>query len=176
MRIAILYASDEGQTEKIAHYIGAGLRRDGHEVTLTTIKDLSPDFQLGDFNKVLIGASIHMSNHQRYVVKWVSENLNALQHVPNAFFSVSMAASDMTVAGQSEVQGYLKSFVKQTGWIPDHVAPFAGALKFNRYGFFKRLLMLQLVRIKRLDIDTSRDTEFTDWRKVDEFITSQSMI
>lgn len=176
MRTIILYASDDGQTEKIAHYIGAGLRSNGQVVTISAIKDLKPDFQLIDYNQVIVGASIHMSRYQAHVVKWVKDYLPALQQIPNAFFSVCMAASDTTAAGQSEAQNYINTFVNQTGWTPDKVSSFGGALMFSKYGFFKRFLLMALVRSKALEIDTSRNTEFTDWRHVDNFIALQSTV
>jgi menaquinone-dependent protoporphyrinogen oxidase len=43
---------------------------------------------------VIVGASIHMGKHDDYVLDFVRENRDALECLPSAFFSVSMAAHD----------------------------------------------------------------------------------
>ncbi len=57
------------------------------------------------------------------------------------------------------------------GWYPAGVANFAGALRYTRYGFFKRLLMRSIARKEGSpDLDARRDYEYTDWSAVNGFV------
>ncbi|MCE3247433.1 MAG: protoporphyrinogen oxidase [Geminicoccaceae bacterium] len=48
-------------------------------------------------------------------------------------------------------------------------ASLAGALRYSRYGFLKRLLMRLIVWREGGDTDDSRDYDYTDWDAVDGF-------
>ena len=59
---------------------------------------------------MIVGASIHMGKHEDYVLDFVRENRDALERLPSAFFSVSMAAHDNI----EEAEGYIEEFVRET--------------------------------------------------------------
>jgi menaquinone-dependent protoporphyrinogen oxidase len=46
---------------------------------------------------------------------------------------------------------------------------FAGALKYTRYSWLKRMLMKHIAEKEGGDVDTSRDFEYTDWEQVTRF-------
>jgi len=166
MRILVPYATSEGQTESIAQYIAEVIRAHGHEaeaVDLTSSNDPLP----GDWDGVVVGSSIHMGKHDKALGPYVERNLAGLQAVPSAFFSVSLAAH----GDELEAEGYVAEFEKKTGWQPDLVALFAGALLYTHYGFVKRHVMKQIARHKpgNLDTDTSRDYVYTEWDGVRRF-------
>lgn len=169
IRILIPYGTSEGQTARIAEYLANVIRDQGHEAYPVDIKrsgDLEPD----DYDAVIVGASIHMGKHESYVRDFVRENRDALERLPTAFFSVSLAAHDDTEQARKEVEGYVDRFVQQTGWCPSKVGCFAGALLYTRYGFFKRWIMKKIARDKGSpDTDTSRDYLYTDWNSVKRF-------
>jgi menaquinone-dependent protoporphyrinogen oxidase len=53
---------------------------------------------------------------------------------------------------------------------PDMTATIAGALKYSRYGFFKKRIMRNIVKKSGgKELDMSRDYEYTDWQQVDRF-------
>lgn len=58
---------------------------------------------------------------------------------------------------------------RETGWRPDEVAAFAGALKYSEYGPLTRVVMKRVARRYGGDTDTSRDYEYTDWDEVAAF-------
>jgi menaquinone-dependent protoporphyrinogen oxidase len=119
---------------------------------------------------VVVGASVHMGKHQKWVRRFVKHNRTRLERQGRAFFSVSMAAWDPTEAGRKEVQRYLDEFARETGWRPARVAAFAGALPFTKYNFFLRWVMKKIARSKGSpELDTSRDYEYTDWERVHGF-------
>ena len=98
---------------------------------------------------------------------FVRAKREALERLPSAFFSVSLAARD----DPDEARGYVERFVDETGWRPDAVGVVAGALRFTRYGFIKRRVMRKLAADRGdMDTDTTRDHVYTDWQGVDRFV------
>ena len=62
-----------------------------------------------------------------------------------------------------------EAFPAKLGWAPTTVEVFAGALRFSRYGFFRRHAMIAIARKELGAIDPSRDHVYTDWAQVDGF-------
>ena len=58
---------------------------------------------------------------------------------------------------------------KETGWRPDKVGLFAGAIKYSQYGSLTRFLFKLVAAVTAEDTNTSRDYEYTDWNKVEGF-------
>ena len=165
-KILIGYGTTEGQTARIAEYIADVIRGQGHEAQVLDLKR-SKDVPLDGTDAVVIGGSIHMGKHEESVGDFVRKNRGALEHLPSAFFSVSLAAhGDMENA-----RAYVENFEQQTGWRPTQVGYFGGALLYRQYGLIKRLMMKKIVRDKpgNLSLDTSRDHEYTEWDDVRRF-------
>ena len=165
-KILIGYGTTEGQTARIAEYIADVIRGQGHEAQVLDLKR-SKDVPLDGTDAVVIGGSIHMGKHEESVGDFVRENRGALERLPSAFFSVSLAAhGDMENA-----RAYVENFEQQTGWRPTQVGYFGGALLYRQYGLIKRLMMKKIVRDKpgNLSLDTSRDHEYTEWDDVRRF-------
>lgn len=164
--ILIVYASDEGQTAKIAQGLEARLERDGHRATVQPVEvDPSPE----DYDAIVVGAPIHVGRFPKAMLDYVRRNLHALRTRPNAFLAVCLAAVGDDEKSRTTVDGYLTSFRAETGWNPDQSEAFAGALRYRRYGPLKRMLMRRIARNGGLDEDASRDHEYTDWDAVDRF-------
>jgi menaquinone-dependent protoporphyrinogen oxidase len=163
----VVYGTGEGQTAKVADRIVDALVARGHEATAVNATDLPADLAVADFDAVLVGASIHAGKHQATVGAFVESNRDVLASKPTAFFQVSLSSADE--GGREQAAGYVEEFVEQTGWHPDRIGLFGGALRYSEYGFLKRLMMKQLAKRALPDVDTSEDTEFTDWEEVDSF-------
>src|ERR687884_2368911 len=91
--ILVPYGTTEGLTAKISEYVAEVARSHGHEAYPVDVKSSGAHDPDG-YDAVIIGASIHMGKHEDYVVDFVRENRDALEHLPSAFFSVSLAAHD----------------------------------------------------------------------------------
>jgi menaquinone-dependent protoporphyrinogen oxidase len=168
-RVLIAYGTNEGQTAKIAEYLADTLRGNGCVADPVDIKH-SPAPHLENYDAVIVGASIRLGKHQRYVRDFVKQNRPALERLPTAFFSVSLSAHDQTEAAGKEIVRCLAEFAQQTGWRPGKVGIFAGALLYTRYGFITRWIMRKIARDKGSpDLDTSRDYVYTDWENVKRF-------
>src|SRR5215203_5066443 len=166
MRVLILYGTTEGLTTRISEYVAEVIRGHGHQADAVDLKGSgtpNPD----DYDAVIVGASIHMGKHEDYVLEFVRNNLDALERLPSAFFSVSMAAHD----NMEEAQGYIEEFVRETGWQPAKVGLFGGALLYTHYGFIKRHLVNQIARDKRIPArHPSQDYVYTECDAVKHFL------
>jgi menaquinone-dependent protoporphyrinogen oxidase len=167
-KILIAYGTSEGQTAKIAEQLAGFIRAQGHDAFTGDIARGAPG--PAGYQAVIVGASVHKGKHQRWVVDYVRRNRPALEHLPSAFFSVSLAIQDGTEKGRLEAEGYVETFVKETGWYPEKVGLFAGALVYTKYNFLLRWVMRRIARSKGTrDLDTSRDYVYTDQDAVKRF-------
>ena len=162
----VLYGTGEGQTAKVTDRIVEVLADRGHEATAVNVAE-SENLGLDDYDAVLVGVSIHVGKHQPAVVEFVEANRDALAEKPTAYYQVSLSSA--TEEGRAEAAGYVEAFVETTGWTPDRIGLFGGALRYSEYGFLKRLIMKQIAKRKLPDEDVSRDVEFTDWEEVEAF-------
>ena len=167
-KILIAYGTSEGQTAKIAEQLAGFIRAQGHDAFPVDISRGAP--APAGYGAVIVGASVHKANHQRWVVDYARRNRPALEHLPSAFFSVSLAIADGTEKGRLEAEGYVETFVKETGWSPEKVGLFAGALVYTKYNFLLRWIMRWMARSKgSRDLDTKRDYVYTDMAAVQRF-------
>ncbi|QPV62718.1 protoporphyrinogen oxidase [Halosimplex litoreum] len=165
----VCYGSSEGQTAKIADRIAARLRDRDHEATAVDAGALETDYPLGGFDAVVVGSSIHVGSHQASVRSFVEANAEALAALPTAFFQVSLSSVADDPEWRAEAARYVEEFLEDTGFQPDRIARFGGALRYSKYGFLKRLVMKRSAREATGDTDTSRDYEYTDWAEVEGF-------
>jgi menaquinone-dependent protoporphyrinogen oxidase len=164
----ILYGTGEGQTAKIAERIATAIGERGHETSTIGVRDRPDSFTLEGYDAVLVGASVHVGKHQDAVRDFVADNRDALSGMPTAFFQVSLSSANEEK--RQEAAGYVEAFITETGWHPDRIGQFGGALRFSEYGFLKRLVMKQIAK----DLLTEKrkpkgDIEFTDWDAVEAF-------
>ena len=164
----IVYASNHGQTARIASRIAGVLREDGDTVDLHEVgaaADLSPY----GYDAAIVGGSIHAGHHQRELVDWARHHAAALNGMPSAFFSVSLGAAENDDESREAARKYIDDFLDDTGWTPRRTEPIAGALQYREYDFFTRTLMRLIMRQEGHPTDTSRDYDYTDWDAVDRF-------
>ncbi|WP_433633243.1 flavodoxin domain-containing protein [Halomicrococcus sp. NG-SE-24] len=169
--ILIAYGTGEGQTKKVAEYIDSVLERRGLDVTTTRVSEAS-DIAVSEFDGVLIGASVNNRRHQPEVLVFVERHGQALADRPSGFFQLSLASAISSEWAREEAMDYVEKLTGTTGWHPDRVGLFAGALKYTQYDFKRRWLFKLAALAFGLDTDTSRDYEYTDWDDVERFATS----
>jgi menaquinone-dependent protoporphyrinogen oxidase len=167
-RVLIAFGTSDGQTRKIADFIAGALRERGCEAYPVDLRREMPDPRA--YDGVIVGAPVRRGKHPTYVGEFVRETRQALNEVPNAFYSVSLAVADGSEAGRGEAQGYVEEFLRLTSWRPLMTHLVAGALLYTRYNFLLRWVMKRIVRSKgSRDLDTARDYEYTDWPAVRRF-------
>lgn len=164
-RIYIPYGTTEGQTAKIAEFIADVFQAHGHDAAAADIKDAGDAIPDG-YDAVLVGGSVHVGKHEKYVGDFVRKNRDTLERLPSALFSVSMAAHGDT----ESAEGYVGKFEDETGWRPAQVGLFSGAIPYTHYEFVKRLIMKRIASSQGSpDTDTSRDYVYTEWDGVKHF-------
>lgn len=176
--IAVVYASREGHTQKIAERLAARLRRRGAIVEVVDAREALSGFDLGRYDAVILAASVHGGQHEREMREFVRQRRFVLQGMPVAFLSVSLtettaedakASPEARTRASDGVHDMLERFFRDTGFRPSQVRPIAGALLYTRYGLLKRLVMKHIAGKSGGPTDTSRDHDFTDWAGVDRF-------
>jgi menaquinone-dependent protoporphyrinogen oxidase len=175
MRIAILYATREGQTRRIAEYLAGAFQARDVFVDLYDLKE-TPEPDVGRYDALVLAASVHIGSYEPEMVRFVKRHRDNLSHA--AFVSVSMSAAgvgdvqrtpEQRQAAQRELDTVLQRFVKRTGWQPLHVQQVAGALLYTKYNFLVRFVMKQISKAAGGSTDTTRDHEYTDWAGLERF-------
>ena len=164
MRVFIAYGSTEGQTRKIAQTVSDQICGLGHDVELFDTSGLLGELSPSSFDKIIVAGSVHNKRHQESVELFAMANLKALQAKPTLFISVSIAAA--FEEGLPDAQSYVDSFVSDIGWQPGQTLLVAGAVRHGEYGYFKELVVEQIV-LKDLGLDDpKKDHEFTNWESL----------
>jgi menaquinone-dependent protoporphyrinogen oxidase len=170
--ILMVYGTTEGQSRKVVEFMAGHARVAGHEVEVVDADSFGPAWVFRVPDAVLVAASVHLGRHAAAVQRFVAERRELLDAIPTAFLSVSLSAAGE--GRRAEAEGYLAAFLAETGWRPTRAVSVAGALRYSRYGFLKRMLMKRIARSGGLPTDPSRDYEFTDWealgRLAEEFL------
>lgn len=165
----VVYGTGEGQTTKVADRIDDVLVERGHDVSTIDIDEIPGDFRLEEFDAVLVGTSIHVGKHHSAVREFVGTNRETLNARPTAFFQLSLSSAVDDPERRAEAARYVDELLEESGWQPDRIGLFGGALRYSKYGFLKRLMLKRIARDATGDVDTSRDYEYTDWEEVAAF-------
>ena len=163
--IYLPFGTVEGQTARIAEYLAYVIQEHGHKARTADLQT-SDGVLPPDCDGVIVGASVHMGKHEDSVTEFVKANKAALERLPSALFSVSLAV----VGDEERAEGFVEKFEQETGWRPAHVGLFAGALLYTQYGFFKRHMMKRIAGSQgSRDTDLTRDYVYTEWDGVRRF-------
>jgi menaquinone-dependent protoporphyrinogen oxidase len=167
-KLAVLYATTEGQTMKIASHIAARFKDQGHDVELHHV-DALEDFPPAKLDGVLLGGSIHEGHYQRYFERWIKAHRSQLAACPSGLFTVCLGIVSANEKEREEARAFPRQLSERTSWTPGHTAVFAGALKYTQYSWLKRALMKQIAKQEGAATDTSTDHEYTQWSEVNAF-------
>lgn len=171
--ILLLYSSVDGHTLRICQRLKQVIEESGeHEADGLRIVVRSIDdpisFDLSSFDKIVIGASIRYGRHRQSVYDFIGRHLPLLQSRENAFFSVNIVARKAE-KNRPETNPYLRKFLQQIVWQPNHVAVFAGKLDYPKYGFVDRQMIRLIMWITGGPTDPATVIEYTDWQAVEAF-------
>jgi menaquinone-dependent protoporphyrinogen oxidase len=179
-KIAIIFATREGQTRHVAERIAVDLRAAGAEVDVIELHAPHAtrpiDWYL--YTSACVASPVHLGKHERTVVDFVKLHRVHLEGLSTAFISVSLSEAGVEDMRRSEadrrqsaadVRRMIGDFVKETGWRPARVLPVAGALAYTRYNVLVRFVMKLIARKAGGPTDTTQDHELTDWTAVDRF-------
>ena len=171
MRALIIYASSEGQTEKIAQYLSEKLGENGIPAdTYNVVTHSADEIAIDSYDTVLIGSPLHYAEYDSRIEWCIRDNVEILNKLPTGFFSISLGIRSQHAADQHEVVKLTEDFLNELGFEPDVTTYFAGALQYSKYGWIKKRIMRWIAnKSGENDKDYSTDHEYTNWAEVDRF-------
>ena len=162
----IIYSSTDGHTKTICERISNFLDNND-EIKLTSLDEVEK-FDLSEFSRIIIGASIRYGKHSDKLYKFIKINKEVLDKKQGIFFSVNVVARKPEKDAPN-TNPYIKKFLKISSWRPKKLAVFAGRVDYPNYNFFDKYIIKFIMFITKGPTDTSQFYEFTDWSKVDNF-------
>ena len=162
----IIYSSTDGHTKTICERISNFLNNK-REIKIMSLDEASK-FDLSEFDKIIIGASIRYGKHSKKLYKFITINKSVLDQKQSIFFSVNVVARKPE-KNTPETNPYIKKFLKTSNWKPKKIGVFAGRVDYPNYGFFDKYVIKFIMFLTNGPTDTSQSYEFTDWSKVDKF-------
>jgi menaquinone-dependent protoporphyrinogen oxidase len=166
-KVLILYATNYGQTRTIAMKIAERFHDRGVQTDILDAKYTDQLPAPDGYDAIVIGSRVELGKHASTIVAYLREHRQAIERMPTAFFSVSMAAS--TPSAGPDPNGYMTTMFEDLGWKPTIFAAVAGALPYRRYNWFLRFIMKRISKSAGHETDTTRNHVFTDWAAVDAF-------
>ena len=163
--ILIAYSTTDGHTLNICQHLQDALQQQQLPVQVLPIR-AAQDRDLSEFGMLVIGASIRYGRHQPEVYRFIKQHETVLQSRPNAFFSVNVVARK-PAKRTAQTNPYVRKFLSQIAWQPQHVAVFAGKIDYPRYGWLDRQAIRLIMTLTKGPTDVHSCTEFTDWDQVD---------
>lgn len=173
--VLIAYATNEGQTAKIADMLGERIARDGARVRIVDLAGDSPGRELSVADAVIVAASVHAGKHQESAARFVREHLEQLQARRSAFLSVSLYAAASEDSARERAGEQMSAFLDETGWGPDVAQTIAGAVRFSTFSRPWQWIMRGAQKLFGKELrrdgwpDLTTDREFTDWTALQRF-------
>lgn len=168
-RFLLLYATRYGHSASVAKRLQRVLEETGQDAESHDLSSLPEKFRLAEHEVLILGGAVHMGKYPRVLRRFIHDHRAQIERHPNAFFSICNAIHSQRPQDVALADRYLQTLVRETGWIPQHVAHFAGAIAYTRYNPVIRFVMKQIASKTGASTDTSRDHVYTDWDAVDGF-------
>ena len=170
-KLLILYSTVDGHTKNICEYILEKLSKE-KDISTASIEE-SNQYKLSDFSEIVIGASVRYGYHRKNVYEFINTNKEILEKKKTAFFSLNLTARKPE-KNTPETNPYIIKFLKKVQWEPTIKGVFAGRLDYPSLDCANKLAILFIMVITNGPKDISQVYELTDWKKVDELISSIS--
>ena len=162
----IIYSSTDGHTKRICERI-INFSKNENTIKILSLNEVL-NFDLSEFQKIIIGASIRYGRHSKKLKEFIDSNKDVLNQKESTFFSVNVVARKPE-KNTPDTNPYVIKFLKTSKWKPRKVGVFAGRVDYPKYGFFDKYIIKLIMFITKGPTDTSQSYEFTDWSKVDDF-------
>lgn len=165
--ILILYSTVDGHTLKICQAMQRVLEQQRHQVTLLPLDSLDPA-ELGQYDKIVLGASIRYGKHRPLVYEFIRQNQAVLDSKPSAFFTVNVVARKPD-KNSPDTNPYMQKFLEQVSWRPAALGVFAGKIDYRLYSFWDRNIIRFIMWLTKGPTRPDSVVEFTDWSRVEAF-------
>ena len=168
-KLLILYSTVDGHTKDICNYIYKKLKG-RKKVNIISIEE-AENYDLNDYDEIVIGASVRYGYHRKNVYKFIQQNRDKLDKLKTAFFSLNLTARKPEKS-TPDTNPYVIKFLKKVKWEPTVKEVFAGRLDYPSLDTLNKLAILFIMFITNGPKNTSKTYELTDWNKVDNLIKS----
>ena len=167
MNVLVLYATEEGQTGKIARFSAEEVQKLGHSVTLVDVDEPS-ELNLESVDSVVLASPVHQRRHNKAFEASIAAFREELKDRKTLLLSVSLSAA--FPEGLEEAREYVTEMNMRTGFTPDVLILVAGAVRTSQYDYFA-LQVVQHVLLRGRDFDRAiEEHEFTDWAALSQEI------
>jgi menaquinone-dependent protoporphyrinogen oxidase len=165
MTTLIFYSSTDGHTRKIAETLAEDWQGPAQVAPLADFADWLADDRI---HCVVIGASIRYGRFQDELTQTVRQYKAWLNERQTAFFAVNLTARKPGRADPTQ-SPYVQTFLRASGWQPDHLALFAGKLDYPLYRFFDKQMIRLIMKMTGGCADGTSTIVYTDWQEVLRF-------
>ena len=166
-KLLILYSTVDGHTKNICEYINKKLKNK-RNITISSLED-SVEFNLNNFDEIVIGASVRYGYHRKNVYEFIRKNKSTLNNKKTVFFSLNLTARKPE-KNTADTNPYVYKFLNKVKWEPTIKDVFAGRLDYPSLNTLNKLAILFIMVITNGPKDTSKTYELTDWKRVDKLI------
>jgi len=171
--ILLVYATREGQTEKIAAKIAGYLSDLDCSVDVLNAANSrqisSMDFDR--YDQFVFGASMHAGGLEKELIAFIKNNKAPIAAIEKrSFFLVLLSAATKDPVLREKTLADARA--KANEQLPvafDDIEMIAGALTYSKYNFFVKRIMKRIAAKSGGDTDMSRDYEYTDWEQVKDY-------
>ncbi len=165
----LLYSTREGQTKKILQYIDKELH--DYQCDYVDLHTMPTEIDFSGYDKVLVGASIRYGHLNKKLYQFIERYKAELNDNNAAFFCVNLTArKEQQGKDTPEGSAYIQTFLKKSPWQPALIGVFAGALRYPKYRWFDKMMIRLIMTMTGGETDTSKEVEYTNWKKVSLFV------
>ncbi len=150
--ILVLYATRTGGTAPVAEAIASTLQSDELNVDVGPVKEVT---DIGKYDAVILGSSIRGGNWLPELVDFMKDNLNHLQNMPVAFFTVCLTLCEDTQENRETVRHYLDPVRQLVNPVTEGY--FAGKMDYARLSLPVRWIVKKM---------KAPEGDYRDWNKI----------
>ncbi len=168
-RILVLYFSRGGHTAKIANAIAERLTQGDAQVDVIDINSVAAtQITWSDYQLVTLGACVLYGTYDKSVFRFVERHAQALNELPNSFFSVNVVARNPEKR-VLENNKYLQKFIALSPWAPADLKIIAGKVDYPAWPWYDRLMIQLIMKITKGPTDPKTVIDYTDWEDVNAY-------
>lgn len=167
----LLYATRDGQAQRIATHIAGRLGQRGVAVTPRDLAEwVPPPAALTAAPLVAAVLAVRYGRHLPQGEQFLKTFAGLPEKPPLVLLSVNLTARK---PGKDSAEGnvYLRKSIERHRLQPVLAAAIAGRLDYPRYSWFDRQMIRLIMRLTRGPTDPGAQVEFTDWARVDGLAT-----
>lgn len=138
MKTLIAYSTTHGCTEKTANELAGFL---GGQTSVLNLKKNRID-NLNDFDRVIIGGSIHAGQIQKRVKDFCNKNLEILKIKELGLFICCMEE------GETAQKQLMEAFPEELHKVAKATAFFGGAFDFEKMNFLQKMIVKKVAKVE----------------------------